>query len=305
MKAIVVHNYGGPGELKWEEYRDPVPEPGEVLLRTAATSVNPIDFKRRSGAVKDFAPIKFPGVLGVDISGTVIKTGDGVHRFSVGDRVFGMADETYAELCVVKADNIAKIPEGIDVEEAAALPLVTTTGSQLISEGTEIRAGQTVLIAGAAGMVGRSAVFVAKERGAKVIAGVLKKQLQEAVSLHADQVIATDDDQAIGSLPQLDAVADTVGGKTAESLISKIKKGGTFGTVLGPPANAKEFPTVKVVSVRAKADANTLLHMAQAVKAGKLEIPVSEKLPLRDAAKGQAAAEKGGIGKLLLVVGER
>jgi NADPH:quinone reductase-like Zn-dependent oxidoreductase len=305
MKAIVVHNYGGPGELQWEEYRDPVPGPGEVLVRTAATSVNPIDFKRHSGAVKDFAPIKFPGILGVDISGTVIKIGDGVHGFSVGDRVFGMADQTYAELCVVKADALAKVPEGIALEEAAALPLVTTTGNQLISQGTGIQTGQTVLIAGAAGMVGRSAIFTAKERGAKVIAGVLKKQLQEAASLDADQVIATDDDRAFGSLPQLDAVADTVGGKTAQSLISKVKEGGTFATVLGPPPNAKEFPTVKVVSVYAKADANTLAHMAQAVKAGILKIPVSETLPLKDAAKGQAAAEKGGIGKVLLVVSDR
>ena len=103
-----------------------------------------------------------------------------------------------------------RFPDGLDVVEAAALPLVTTTGNQLISPGTGVKAGQTVLVAGAVGNVGRSAVFTAKERGAVVIAGVLKKQLQEAGNLSADQVIATDDDNAIANLAQLDAVADTV-----------------------------------------------------------------------------------------------
>ena len=123
-----------------------------------------------------------------------------------------MADNTYAELCVVKAEVLAKIPKGLDLIQAAALPLVTTTGNQLLLA-TDIEAGQTVLVLGAAGNVGRSAVFTAKDRGAKVIAGVLKKQIDEAKTIGADQVVATDDDAAMASLPPLDAVADTVGTK--------------------------------------------------------------------------------------------
>ena len=225
MKAIVVHKYGGPEEMKFEDYPDPVPGSGEVLVRIAATSINPFDMMRRSGAAKDAAPIKFPGIIGVDVSGTILKVGPGVQAFSVGDRVFAMADQTYAELCVVKIASLAKIPEGLDVVEAAALPLVTTTGNQLISVGTGVKAGETVLVAGAVGNVGRSAVFTAKERGAVVIAGVLKRQLQEAAGVGADQVVATDDDNAMADLPQLDAVADAVGGKTAEKLIAKVKQG--------------------------------------------------------------------------------
>ncbi len=106
MKAIVVHKYGGPEELKFEEYPDPVPGAGEVLVRIAATSINPFDIMRRSGAAKDAAPIKFPGVVGVDLSGTILKVGSGVSGFAVGDQVFAMADETYAELCVVKASSL-------------------------------------------------------------------------------------------------------------------------------------------------------------------------------------------------------
>src|SRR5271156_4026858 len=133
MKAIVVHEYGGPEVLKFEESPDPVAGQGEVLVRVAATSVNPIDYKRRAGLTKDFYPLKFPGLIGVDIAGTVVKVGSGVEGFSAGDQVFAMADDTYAELCVVKAAVLAKVPKGLDLIEAAALPLVTTTGSQLVS----------------------------------------------------------------------------------------------------------------------------------------------------------------------------
>ncbi|MGC2256880.1 MAG: NADP-dependent oxidoreductase [Candidatus Sulfotelmatobacter sp.] len=302
MKAVVVHQYGGPEVLKFEDYPDPVPGPGEVLVRVAATSVNPIDYKRRAGLTKDFYPMQFPSLIGVDIAGTVVKIGPGVEGFSAGDQVFAMADNTYAELCVVKAAVLVKVPKGLDLIQAAALPLVTITGNQLMSA-TGIKAGQTVLVVGAAGNVGRSAVFTAKERGATVIAGVLKRQMQtdEAKTVGADRVVATDDDAAIANLPPLDAVADTVGGKTAEKLIAKVKPGGVYASVVEAPQNAAKYPSVKVEHVFSKFDRKTLEFMAEAVRDGKLVIPISQKLPLSEAAKAQAAAEKGGTGKILLV----
>ena len=300
MKAVVVHQYGGPEVLKFEEYPDPVAGPGEVLVRVAATSVNPIDYKRRAGLTKDFYPIQFPGLIGVDMAGTVVKVGPGVEAFTAGNQVFAMADNTYAELCVAKADILADIPKGLDLIQAAALPLVTTTGNQLLSA-TGIKAGQTVLVVGAAGNVGRSAVFTAKQLGATVIAGVLKRQMDEGKTIGADELVATDDDNAIANLPMLDVVADTVNGKTAEKLIAKVKLGGVFATVLGAPQNAAKYPSVKVVPVFSKFDRKTLQFMAEAVRDGKLVIPISQKLPLSEAARAQALAEKGGIGKILLV----
>ena len=300
MKAIVVHQYGGPEVLKWEDYPDPVPGRGEVLVRVAAASVNPIDDKRRAGLTKDFYPIQFPGLIGIDMSGTVVKVGSGVETFTAGNRVFAMADNTYAELCVVRAEVLADVPEGLDLLQAAALPLVTTTGNQLLLA-TGIKAGQTVLVVGAAGNVGRSAVFTAKQRGATVIAGILKRQIDEAKTVGADQVVATDDDNAIANLPPLDAVADTVGGRTAEKLIAKVKPGGVYASVVGPPQNAAKYPSVKVVHVFSKFDRKTLEFMAEAVRDGKLVIPISQRLPLSEAAEAQAAAEKGGVGKILLV----
>jgi len=299
MKAVVVHKYGGPEVLKFEDYPDPVPGAGEVLVRVAAASVNPLDYKRRAGLTDDYYPIHFPGLIGVDMAGTVVKIGPEVEGFSVGDQVFSMADNTYAELCVVSAAILVKVPKGLDLIQAAALPLVTITGNQLLSA-TGIKAGQTVLVAGAVGNVGRSAVFTAKERGATVIAGVLKRQVDEARTAGADQAVATDDDTAIANLPPLDAVADTIDGRTAEKLIAKVKPGGVFATVLRAPQNAAKYPAVKVVPVFSKFDRKTLEFMAEAVRDGKLVIPISETLPLRQAAEAQAAAEKGVAGKILL-----
>jgi len=300
MKAIVVHQYGGPEVLKFEDYPDPVPGQGEVLVRVAASSVNPIDYKRRAGLTKDFYPLQFPGLIGVDLAGTIVKLGPGVEGFSIGDRVFAMADNAYAELCVVKAAVLAKVPEGLDLIQAAALPLVTVTGNQLLAA-TGIKAGQTVVVVGAAGNVGRSAVFTTKDRGATVIAGILKRQMDELKSIGADREVATDDDSAIASLPALDAVTDTVGRTIAEKVITRVKPGGVYASVVGPPQNAASFPSVTVVPVFSHFDRQTLEYMAAAVRDGKLVIPISEKLPLRDAAEAQAQAEKGGAGKILLV----
>ena len=300
MKAIVVRKYGGPEVLKFEDYPDPVPGAGEVLVRVAATSVNPIDYKRRAGLTKDFYPIKFPGLIGVDIAGTVVKIGPGVEGLSIGDQVFAMADNTYAELCAVKAAVLAKVPKGLDLIQAAALPLVTTTGNQLLLA-TEIKAGQTILVLGAVGNVGRSAVFTAKARGATVIAGVLKRQFGDAKNVGANQLVATDDDTAIANLAPLDAVADTVGGRIAEKLIAKVKPEGIYASVVGLPQNAASYPSVKVVHVFSKFDRKTLEFMAEAVRDGKLIIPIGLQLPLSEAARAHAMAEKGGVGKILLV----
>jgi len=229
-----------------------------------------------------------------------VKVGPGVVDFGAGNRVFAMADNTYAELCVVKADVLADIPEGLDLIPAAALPLVTVTGNQLLAA-TEVKADQTVLVLGAVGNVGRSAVFTAKDRWATVIAGVLKRQMDEAKTVGADQVVATDDESSIANLPQLDAVADTVGGRTAAKVIAKVKTGGVFASVAGTPQNAAEYPSVKAVFVFSHFDRDTLQFMAEAVRDAKLVIPISAELPLSEAAEAHAAAEKGGIGKILLL----
>jgi NADPH:quinone reductase-like Zn-dependent oxidoreductase len=287
--------------LKLEDWQDAVAGEGEVLVRVAAASINPIDWKLRSGAAQAHFPLEFPAILGRDVSGTVRAVGAGVTDFAPGDKVFALALRTYAELCVVKAAELARIPEGLDLVEAAALPLVMMTGEQLIRLGTGIQAGETVLITGALGGVGRSAVWAAKQAGAKVIAGVRKKQVEAAGELGADEVLALDDEGAMAKLGFVDAVADAVGGKVASALLAKVKQGGVFASVLGPPEGAGLHPTVRIAPVMAKPDPATMVQMAEAVVAQELTIPIDRMLALEDAGKGQAAAEKGGIGKVLLL----
>jgi NADPH:quinone reductase-like Zn-dependent oxidoreductase len=301
MKAVVLHEYGGPANLKYEDVDDPVAVEGQVLVRVTASSVNPIDYKIRSGTMKAYMPLELPAILGRDISGIVREVGAGVTGFAAGDRVMALGDKAYAELAVVKAEDLALVPEKLDLVEAAALPLVTLTGEQLITRGAKIQSGQTVLVAGAAGNVGRSAVWTAKKAGAIVIAGVRKSQMKEAAELGADQVLALDDAAAMEKLGSIDAVADTVGHETAEMLLGKVKQGGVFASVLGPPGNAKMHPTVKIEAVRVVPDASMLKTLAEDVVAGKLKIPIDRMVPLADAGKAQAAAEKGGIGKVLLL----
>ncbi|HTW93314.1 MAG TPA: NADP-dependent oxidoreductase [Tepidisphaeraceae bacterium] len=302
MKAIVVHQYGGPEVLKFEDFPDPAAKPAQVLVRVAAANVNPIDIKRRSGAAREFSPIQFPGILGADLAGTIASVAADVQGWKPGDLVMAYANQTYAEFCAVAASTLVRIPAGMDVADAAALPVVTTTGFQIVSEGIAIKAGQTILVTGAIGSVGRSAVFTAKQRGARVIAAVRKKHLDAAASLGADLVVPADDDAALAKLPPLDAVADLVGGTLAEMLLPRVKTGGVFASAVGLPASAGKFPSVKSFMFGARPDAAALDHMGQAVAQGKLKIPISRKFPLKEAAAAHAAIESGLGGKVLLLV---
>jgi NADPH:quinone reductase-like Zn-dependent oxidoreductase len=301
MKAVVIRAYGGPDVLKFEERPDPIPGPGAVLVRVAAASVNPFDWKLRSGAYKDVFPLTFPAILGVDVSGVVEAVGPGVRNFAAGDRVFANAMQTYATLCVVKADILARVPDRMDLIEAAAVPTVTMTGAQLAELATRGQRPGILLVTGASGNVGRSAVFRAKESGWVVIAGVRKKQIDAGKVTGADRVIALDDAASMKSLEPLDAVADTISGPSADHLIGKVKNGGVFASVLAAPSNAAAYPFVKAETMQVSPDPATLVRMAEAVTAGKLNIPIGQRFALADASEAHLAAEKGATGKLLLV----
>jgi NADPH:quinone reductase-like Zn-dependent oxidoreductase len=301
MKAAVLHEYGPPSNLRYEDFADPKPGEGEVLVRVSSTSINPVDLKMRSGAAKDRFPVEFPGILGRDVAGIVREVGEGVTTFAPGDRVMALAWHTYAELCIVKATELAKIPEGLEVTTAAAIPLVSVTGDQIVRDAAKAQPGQTILITGALGSVGRCAVYSAKELGAKVIAGVRSKQLEEAKALPGViEAIALDDDEAIARLGLLDCVADTVGGDTAPKLLAKVKQGGNFGSVLGPPKDAALHPTVQVNAIMAHPDPATYIHYGEAIRDGKLILPIDRMLPLSDAAEAHAIAEKHVSGKIIL-----
>ena len=198
MRAVVLHEYGGPEKLKFE---DNVPEPqisgSTVLIAAAAASVNPIDWKLRSGMRQKDSPLSFPAILGRDVSGIVRAVGANVKHFKAGDRVLALSNATYAELVAVNDSDLAHLPDGVDLANAAAIPLISLTGDQLVRLAANVQKGQFVLITGALGSVGRAAVHTAKKIGAQVIAGVRGKEMDDARSLGVSDVLAIDDDNAI------------------------------------------------------------------------------------------------------------
>jgi len=299
MKAVILVAYGNADKLEARDLPDPQAGPNEVKVRMAGASINPIDWKLRSGDMQAMRPLVFPAVLGRDASGEVVAVGSGVSRLKVGTRVMGLVNEAYAEFVIAPATAWAEVPAKMDLVDAAALPLVLLTGAQLIEAVLRPRKGDVVLVTGAVGSVGRTAVFVAKMQGAKVWAGVRGKQTAEASTLGADGVVALDSDADIAQLPLLDGIADTIGGPTLAKLFGKMKRGGTIGSVVGEPAGAKEQGLV-VRGAMTHPDAARLAALAQAVADGKLVIPIIKRFPLSQAREAQELAEQHPGGKVIL-----
>lgn len=181
MRAIVLSGYGGVDQL---QLRDDVPEPiagpGEIKVRLAASSVNPIDWKLRRGG---YRPLELPAILGRDASGEVVAVGEGASAFQIGARVLGLVNKAYAEYVVDKENAWAGLPAALDPVDAGALPLAGLTGAQLIDEAVKPRPGSVVLVTGALGSVGRAALYAVRARGAEPLAGVRRSQKAEAAGL--------------------------------------------------------------------------------------------------------------------------
>jgi NADPH:quinone reductase-like Zn-dependent oxidoreductase len=214
--------------------------------------------------------------------------------------VMALADRAYAEFVAVPIALLAPVPEGLDIEQAGALPLVVSTGAELM-ERIGPQRGDTVLVTGALGGVGRTAVYVALERGARVIVGVRARQKQQAQALKAAQIVALDSDDEVSALPELDAIADTVNGEVIGKLLAKLKRGGALGSVLGKP-KAAEGMDIRIEAFSVQPNAMRLARMAEAVRSGKLAIPIARKFKLSEAAAAQQLAETGHVdGKVVLV----
>jgi NADPH:quinone reductase-like Zn-dependent oxidoreductase len=303
VKAVRLYEYGGPENLKYE---DDVPEPtisaDSVLVESSATSVNPIDWKVRSGARQKDFPLKLPAILGLDVSGVVRAVGQNIRTFKPGDRVLALANATYAQFVVVEGSVLTHLPEGLNLIDSAAIPLVALTGDQLVRLVVRAQSGQTLLVSGALGSVGRAAVHTAKKLGATVIAGVRARQLPEARLLEVSDAVAIDDDAAIAKFSMVDSVADTVGGETAAKLFSKVRNGGNFGYAsVIPDGLSKLNPSVSITRVFARPDASKVREFADDVRDGKFLLPISRRLTLRDAAEAHTLVQRGGAGKIILV----
>lgn len=300
MKAVLLEGYGDVDQLSYQDVPTPAPGEGEVLIRVISTSINPVDYKIREGAMKNVMPLDFPAVLGRDVAGEVAALGPGVDNLRVGDKVMGLVNRSYAEYLTARASDLCRIPDGLDPHDAGVLPLILLTGVQLIENGVQPKSGEAVLVTGAAGSVGRTAVFVAKQYGARPIAGVRAKQKAEAQSLGADSVVALDDDAEIATLPELDAIADTVNGETTGKLIPWLKKSGRLASVLGKPA-AAEKAGIDVRPVWSRPDGKRLCELAKDFRDGKLKIPIAKRFSLSEIRDAHRAAQNGVDGKIALI----
>ncbi len=215
--------------------------------------------------------------------------------------MLALTDATYAELVAVEGSILTHLPEGLDLVDSAAIPLVALTGDQLVRLAARAQSGQTLLVSGALGGVGRAAVHAAKKLGLRVIAGVRARQLAEAEELGVAGSVAIDDDSAIAALALVDGVADTVGGATAAKLFGRVKDGGNFGyaSVL-PEGTSAQNPTVIISRVYTKPDASKVREFADDIRDGKFRLPIGRRMPLSQAAEAHALAQAGGSGKIVL-----
>jgi NADPH:quinone reductase-like Zn-dependent oxidoreductase len=301
MKAAVLVGFGGVDQLELREVSEPKTGPGQVKVRVVGASINPIDWKLREGAKRPGVDLELPAILGRDAAGDVVEIGAGVTRLRVGARVAGLVWGAYGERVVANEEAWAEVPENLDLVDAAAIPLITLTGAELVDEGVRPRASDTVLVTGASGSVGRVAVFVAKSRGVKVWAGVRRAQKGAAAALGVEGVVALEDEVDCRRLPPLDGVADTVGGPTMQKLLERVRSGGTVGTVVGEPAGARERG-LEVRHVWAHPDPDRLGSMLRAVAEGALIIPIARRFPLSEIREAHELAERGAGGKVLLLL---
>lgn len=240
MKAIVIKQYGGKEQLKEKELERPQISENQVLLEIHATSINQIDWKLREGYLKERLPFEFPIILGWDAAGVIAEVGEAVHYFKVGDRVFTRPattrQGTYAEFVPVEENLLARMPENMTFEEAAAIPLAGLTAWQTLVDVAKIKEGDKVLVHAGAGGVGNFAIQIAKSFGAYVSTTASKENEDFVKSLGADLVIDYKTEQFEDVLSDYDIVLDALGGDVLDKSFQVLKKGGRLVSIAGMPS---------------------------------------------------------------------
>ena len=308
MKAVRIHEFGGPEVLSIDEIPVPQPAPDEVLIKVHATSVNPVDWKIREGQRKVKFPGKLPLTLGWDVSGTIEALGEKVSAFKKGDEVYGRPDPTkngaYAEYIVVKANIISIKPTSIGHTEAAAVPLAGLTAWQALFDHGLLKAGQKVLIHAAAGGVGTYAVQFAKWKGAYVIGTASSANIDFLKRLGADEVIDYKMEDFETALSDVDLVLDTIGGETQLKSLTILKAGGRVITTLMPEFVAEaKAKNVHLNGFMAQSIPDQLTEIATLIDSGKVKPVIEKVLPFTSARQAQTESEQGHTrGKIVLQV---
>jgi NADPH:quinone reductase-like Zn-dependent oxidoreductase len=310
MKAVRIHQYGGTDVLEYEEAPRPEPAPDEVLVRVHAAGINPADWKTRAGGGMAFRLNNpFPMIPGWDVSGVVEAVGTVVTKFNVGDAVFGMVrfpevGSTYAEYVAVPEHNLALKPNNVDYVQAAAIPLAALTAWQGLFEHADLKAGQRLLIHGAAGGVGHLAVQIAKWHGAYVIGTASAPNLSFLSQLGVDEAVDYTIDNFETSVDPVDMVLDTVGGEMQSRLFSTIKDGGRLVSIAGVSDPLRgEKRHISATGMLVHIEPSHLENIAEMVTAEQIKANIAQVFPLSKAAQAHevGAGRTVRCGKLVLV----
>ena len=305
MKAVRIHSFGGPEALKIEELPRPLPEEDEILVQVKAASVNPVDYKIRSGQYAKSQQL--PMLLGRDVSGTVALCGTRVRDWEPGDDVFAMLPPgrgAYAEYVAIKASQLVAKPMQLDHEHAAAVPLAALTAWQGLFDHGRLKSGQRVLIHGAAGGVGHFAVQLAKVAGAEVFATASSSDVQFLRELGADRVINYRSEPFEEAVADVDLVLDLIGGQTQERSWTVLKEGGTIVSTLDEPSQDKAREHhARGTSYLTQPNAAELAQIARLIDEGKVRPWVEQCYRLEDVAIAQDRLEhKHARGKTVITV---
>jgi NADPH:quinone reductase-like Zn-dependent oxidoreductase len=313
MKAVRFHEYGDPSVLRYEDVEQPVPGPGQVLVRVAATSFNGVDANIRAGFMQGPIPVKLPHTPGIDVSGTVAALGDGVDAVQVDDQVVGFLPMTdpgaAAEYVVAPAEILTPAPTSVPLADAAALPIAGLTAWQALFDHAKLTAGQRVLINGAGGAVGGYAVQLAKNAGAYVIATASPKSSDRVKADGADEVIDHTATSVTAATDPVDVVLNLAPIEPAQlaALLDQIRPGGVLvNTTVWMPAPSDEERGIRGIDLYVRSDAQQLSHLVELIDRGELRVEVARRVPLAElpALHADAAAGRLPGGKIVIVATE-
>jgi NADPH:quinone reductase-like Zn-dependent oxidoreductase len=302
IKAIRFHEYGGSEKLVLETIPRPVPKANEVLIKVHFAGVNPVDWKFRAGYLKDFMPLQLPFVPGIDVSGTIEELGSEVKTLKKGQAVFGVASGAYAEYAIASASDVTAKPDKLSFEQAATLPLGALTAWQAV-EDAGIKAGQIIVVQGAAGGVGLFAVQFARAKGARVTGTASAANKDFVKSLGAEKFVDYTKGPLETEIKNADVVIDTVGGETLEKSYGLLKKGGVLVTMAGQISEekAKEHGVRVLGSRRGPTEKLKMIGEMAAEKT--LHTELGKIFPLAEAAAAQDLSQtRHGRGRIVLRV---
>ncbi len=307
MKAIQYNAFGGPEVIKFVDTHKPKIADDEVLIKAAATSVNPAEIKFRTGELQERMPVTFPYIPGLDVAGVVEAVGKNVSHLKVADKVWGGTfGGTYAEYAALKGEHVSLVPKNISFNEAASLLVGIVTSYSFLIENGNVKAGDRILIQGAAGGTGAVLLQMAKSLGAYVIGTASGDGVQKGTELGADEMINYKTQDFTNEVKDIDVVIDFAGGETTNKSFEVLKIGGKlFSGANMPSQELAEKYGVEAKFISSTTSVQKLDYGKKLVEERKIKPHVVKVFKLKDAAKAQQMLAAGGLqGKIVLEINE-